>query len=151
MEKNNKHTSPRAGEYNAFSVRSNRYFEQKSYWYFRTREGMDIGPFDSNKEAQEGVNGFIGFLKEAHDDVVVKINKYVRRQPRQEEAEVTGSRTDRIFEQSHYWYFRTREGMDIGPFDSRGEAAIGVKGFVSFLEESQPEVVSRVTSYIRAV
>ena len=148
---NNNHKAPRAGEYTVFATRSDRYFEQESYWYFRTREGMDIGPFDSKAQAEEGVSGFIGFLKEAHADVVVRINKYVRRQPRRGETEVSGSRTDRIFEQSSYWYFRTREGMDIGPFDSRGEAAVGVKGFVNFLEESQPEVVNRVTSYIRAV
>jgi len=39
--------------------------------------------------------------------------------------------------------------MDIGPFDTRGEAAIGARSFISFLEGSQPEVVSRVTDYIK--
>ncbi|ODS22739.1 hypothetical protein AB835_12560 [Candidatus Endobugula sertula] len=59
-------------------------------------------------------------------------------------------RSDRIFSQCGYWYFRTREGMDIGPFDNRGEAVLGAKGFISFLEESQPDIVNRVTRYMGA-
>lgn len=153
----------RNGEKGDIPDRSSRYFEQQGYWYFRTREGMDIGPFDTQENAEDGVNGFIGFLKQAREDVVTRITKYVKLQPRKDEkdekdtnnhstvsADVMSSRTDRLFAQGDYWYFRTREGMDIGPFDNRGEASIGAKGFVEFLEDSQPEVVHRVTSYIRA-
>jgi hypothetical protein len=147
----------RCGEGNRQTpIRSSRYFEQQGYWYFRTREGMDIGPFDTYHSAQEGVRGFVGFLMEAKDDVVTRITKYVKLQPRKDEktSDITTDfmpqRTDRLFFQGGYWYFRTREGMDIGPFDNRGEAAVGVRGFIDFLEGSQPEVVHRVTCYISA-
>ncbi len=141
----------RAGESGETPIRSNRFFEQEAYWYFRTREGLDIGPFDSLSCAQEGLDGFLGFLQQAHNDIVTKITKYIKLQPRRGEEIDIPARSERIFEQDQYWYFRTREGMDIGPFDNRGEAAIGIKGFISFLEESQPEVVTRVTNYIRSV
>lgn len=141
----------RAGESGETPFRSPRFFEQQSYWYFRTREGLDIGPFDTLQDAEEGLSGFIGFLQQAHSDVVTKITQYIKLQPRKGEHQEIPPRTDRLFEQSNYWYFRTREGIDIGPFDNRGDAAIGVKGFVNFLEESQPDIVDRVTRYIQAV
>lgn len=147
----------RSGEKGVTPERSRRYFEQQGYWYFRTREGMDIGPFDTQQSAEEGVNGFIGFLLQAREDVVTRITKYVKLQPRKDEKnsnitiDIMPRRTDRLFYQGDYWYFRTREGMDIGPFDNRGEASVGAKGFIEFLEGSQPEVVNRVTSYISAV
>jgi hypothetical protein len=140
--------SLRSGESCAAPLRSNRFFKQQDYWYFRTREGLDIGPFDQLIEAKEGVDGFIGFVQEAHTDVVTRITKYIKLQPRKGESNKIPARENRIFQQESYWYFRTREGMDIGPFDDRGSAAVGSKGFVSFLEESQPDIVSRVTHYI---
>lgn len=140
----------RAGETSTTFVRSNRFFEQENYWYFRTREGLDIGPFDSLAYAKDGLNGFIGFLQQAHTDVVTRITKYIKSQPRKQENKHIPARSHRLFEQNNYWYFRTREGFDVGPFDNRGEAAIGAKGFVNFLEESQPDVVTRVTNYISA-
>ena len=60
-------------------------------------------------------------------------------------------RSDRLFTKSSYWYFRTREGMDIGPFDSISEAADGVTGFVEFLQAAEPEVVSRIADYFTNV
>lgn len=141
----------RANESGEVPIRTHRFFEQESYWYFRTREGLDIGPFDNLVGAQEGLDGFLGFLQQAHNDVVTKITRYTKLQPRKSESIDIPVRTDRIFEQNQYWYFRTREGMDIGPFDNRGDAVIGAKGFIRFLEESQPEVVTRVTNYIRSV
>jgi hypothetical protein len=147
---NTTHDNLRAGESATTAIRSNRFFEQESYWYFRTREGLDIGPFDSLACAKKGLDGFIGFLQQAHNDVVTKITKYIALQSRKNENIEIPTRSDRIFEQDNYWYFRTREGMDIGPFDTRGDASIGAKGFISFIEESQPDVVNRVTSYIRS-
>ncbi len=151
MDKNNKPLL-RNNESGSIPARSSRFFQQEEYWYFRTREGLDIGPFDTQADAEDGVNGFIGFLKQAKADVVTRITKYVKLQPRKDEkddATTIPARTNRVFEQDHYWYFRTREGMDIGPFDSRGCAIVGVKGFIQFLEGSKPEVVTRVTDYIR--
>jgi hypothetical protein len=138
----------RASETGTTHVRSDRFFEQQNYWYFRTREGLDIGPFDNLAYAEEGFNGFIGFLQQAHADAVTRITQYMKSQPRKQENNPIPARSHRLFTQNNYWYFRTREGFDIGPFDDRGEAAIGAKGFISFLEESQVDVVTRVTDYI---
>ncbi|MGH1486406.1 MAG: DUF6316 family protein [Cellvibrionaceae bacterium] len=67
---------------------------------------------------------------------------------RREEAGVVPIRSDRLFTQHSYWYFRTREGMDIGPFDSISEAVNGINGFVEFVQTTEPEVVTRITDYV---
>lgn len=136
-------------------IRSDRFFNQENYWYYRTREGLDIGPYDSHEIAKQGLSDFLAYLQQARADIVTRITQYIKHQPRKGESAISDEhssiRTERYFEQEDYWYFRTREGMDIGPYDDRGNAALGVKGFISFLEESQPELVSKVTDYIRAV
>jgi len=58
-------------------VRSERLFLQHNYWYFRTREGIEIGPFDNTKEANDGINGFMDFVSTAEPDVVERITEYV--------------------------------------------------------------------------
>jgi chromatin remodeling complex protein RSC6 len=151
MKKNSSIHHLRLGEQKHSHTRSERFFQQEAYWYFRTREGFDIGPFDRQIDAETGLNGFIGFLQQAHEDVVTKITTYIKLQTRKDETLDVPKRSDRLFSQDNYWYFRTREGMDIGPFDNRGDAAVGAKSFIGFLEGSQPEIVSRVTSYIKAV
>lgn len=149
MDNNSNYKNRRHGEAKIALIRSDRFFQQEAYWYFRTREGLDIGPFDSKEDAETGFNSFLGFLRQAHEDVVTKITTYITLQARKDEKINVPSRTDRLVEQDNYWYFRTREGMDIGPFDTRGEAAVGAKSFIGFLEGSKPEVVSRVTDYIK--
>lgn len=57
-------------------------------------------------------------------------------------------RSERLFMQHNYWYFRTREGMEIGPFDTSTEANEGIKGFMDFVHTSEPEIVERVTEYV---
>ena len=69
-------TSNRKGEKESSPDRSERLFTQHSYWYFRTREGMDIGPYDSQTDASNGINSFIEFLNTAEKKVVERISKY---------------------------------------------------------------------------
>ena len=57
-------------------------------------------------------------------------------------------RSDRLFTQHNYWYFRTREGMDIGPFDTISEALEGIQSFIDFIDTTEPAVVSRITQYV---
>lgn len=59
-------------------------------------------------------------------------------------------RSDRFFTQHNYWYFRTREGMDIGPFSTLLEATNGVTGFIDFVSEAEPDMVERITQYVTA-
>lgn len=56
-------------------------------------------------------------------------------------------RSDRLFTRDNYWYFRTREGLNIGPFDSAAEASEGIKGFIDFLKTTEPAVVRRIRQY----
>lgn len=43
-------------------VRSSRYFKNGDYWYYSTREGVDIGPFDHMEAAEVGCAEFIDFV-----------------------------------------------------------------------------------------
>lgn len=57
-------------------------------------------------------------------------------------------RSERFFTQHNYWYFSTREGLDIGPFATMLEATQGLDGFIVFLQETDPEVVDRISRYV---
>jgi Domain of unknown function (DUF6316) len=59
---NNMATSNRTGEQGSVPGRSHRFLEKAGYWYYQTREGVDIGPFDSQKEAEVGATDFINFI-----------------------------------------------------------------------------------------
>jgi hypothetical protein len=59
-------------------------------------------------------------------------------------------RSERLFCQSDYWYFKTREGMHIGPYDNRELAEKGIQDFTDFLSTARPDVVSRISDYVRA-
>ncbi|MEO0442839.1 MAG: DUF6316 family protein [Pseudomonadota bacterium] len=67
----------RNGEKGLVPIRSDRLFTQNDYWYFRTREGMNIGPFDSITEAVEGVSNFVEFLQTAEPAIVTRLSRYL--------------------------------------------------------------------------
>ncbi len=52
----------RAGEANPIPLRSDRFFSAQGEWYFSTREGAPIGPFDNKREAGTGLDDFIEFM-----------------------------------------------------------------------------------------
>lgn len=56
-------------------------------------------------------------------------------------------RSARFLEKSGYWYYQTREGVDIGPFDSRADAEIGVGEFIDFICASAPEAAKVIERY----
>ena len=55
-------TSNRAGEQGSVPARHGRYLQKEGYWYYATREGVDIGPFDSREDAETGVGEFVDFI-----------------------------------------------------------------------------------------
>ncbi len=69
-------STTRKGEDGTSVNRSDRLFTQHNYWYFRTREGMDIGPYDSKSDANDGINSFLDFLNTAEEKVVERISEY---------------------------------------------------------------------------
>jgi hypothetical protein len=66
---------------------------------------------------------------------------------RKGESDVSQDRSERIFIQHNYWYFRTREGMDIGPYDSQLDATDGINSFIEFLSTAEKKVVERISEY----
>jgi hypothetical protein len=55
----------RTGEKDAPPTRNSRFYKRDGYFYYATREGIDIGPFDSMQEAQTGASAFIDFVLHA--------------------------------------------------------------------------------------
>lgn len=55
-------SSNRTGEQGSVPEREDRFFSSSEYWYYTTREGVDIGPFDSLEEAMHGAGEFIEFI-----------------------------------------------------------------------------------------
>ena len=49
----------RAGEQEQTRFRSERYYRVSGKYFFSTREGVEIGPFDSKVEMEEGLKHFI--------------------------------------------------------------------------------------------
>ena len=56
----------RIGEKGALPERRERFFQRQAYWYYSTREGVDIGPYDSKGGAVKGCEQFIEYLHK-HD------------------------------------------------------------------------------------
>lgn len=52
----------RDGEIGQPPPRSSRLFLMQNLWYFSTREGADIGPFNSRDDADAGIEDFIQFV-----------------------------------------------------------------------------------------
>jgi len=66
----------RAGEQGAVPVRHGRYMQKDGYWYYSTREGVDIGPFDNRQDAEYGVGEFIDFIKASEPKVTDVLRQY---------------------------------------------------------------------------
>ena len=66
----------RAGEAGSVPNRHGRFLQKNSYWYYTTREGVDIGPFDSREEAEVGVGEFIDFICASEPKVLDVLKLY---------------------------------------------------------------------------
>lgn len=53
-------------------LRSDRYFRVNTQWFFTTREGPDVGPYNTKEEAVEGLNAFIEFMNVAPEETKIK-------------------------------------------------------------------------------
>lgn len=63
----------RVGENGSVPSRTERFFAVKSGWYFATREGTPIGPFDDKHEAEGGLDDFIEFMSLAEPKMLSKL------------------------------------------------------------------------------
>ncbi|GAB1266550.1 hypothetical protein NBRC116493_35540 [Aurantivibrio infirmus] len=55
----------RAGERQAPPKRSQRIYREGKNWYFNTREGAPIGPFEELKEAIAWLDDYVNYTKHA--------------------------------------------------------------------------------------
>ena len=72
----NQTMSNRAGENGKVPARSGRFLKKEGYWYYSTREGVDIGPFDSREDAEVGVGEFIDFICASEPQVLAALKHY---------------------------------------------------------------------------
>jgi hypothetical protein len=66
----------RIGEEGGIPNRSGRFIQKQDYWYYTTREGVDIGPFDTRDEAEVGVGEFIDFVCAAEPKILEILERY---------------------------------------------------------------------------
>jgi uncharacterized protein DUF6316 len=50
--------------------RGDRFFKLSNNWYFTTREGFSMGPYDSHELAQKGTGDYIAFVHNAAPHVL---------------------------------------------------------------------------------
>ena len=50
--------------------REDRFFSLDDLWYFTTREGVVMGPYDTEQEAKAELNSYINFVKSAKPPVL---------------------------------------------------------------------------------
>ncbi len=65
--------SNRNGELGSVPVRSDRFFAAQGEWFFSTREGTPMGPFDNKREAHQGLDDFIEFMYLAEPRTLSKL------------------------------------------------------------------------------
>jgi len=66
----------RTGEQGKLPERNDRYCMKDEYWYYTTREGVDIGPFDTLDDATVGANEFIDFICAVEPGFIRTLEQY---------------------------------------------------------------------------
>ena len=66
----------RNGENGKVPQRHERFFQSEEYWYYTTREGVDIGPFDSFDDATQGADDFVSFICSAEPGFIHTLEQY---------------------------------------------------------------------------
>ncbi len=55
------------------AIRSERYFKLYDYWYFATREGAMLGPFDTREQALRATRDYIEFMQKEAPNAAVQM------------------------------------------------------------------------------
>jgi hypothetical protein len=63
-----------------------------------------------------------------------------------EKAQQVASRAERFYKLHHFWFFTTREGASIGPFDSKACAEVGVAEYISFVKSAPQDVLELISA-----
>lgn len=60
-----KDDDPEREQKSNYTLQSSRFFKLYNYWYFATREGATLGPFDTREQAAVATEDYIGFVEDA--------------------------------------------------------------------------------------
>lgn len=63
----------RDGESPSYWLRSERIFRQEQGWYFKTREGINVGPFGCRFDAEVELESLLRVLQECVDEKAIKL------------------------------------------------------------------------------
>ena len=135
----------RHGETDVPSQRSNRFLACSNSWYYRTREYDRIGPYASRTEAESAAATYVSHAIEDDTEtlhVMVDLHLASLKMQaadsielsalRRGEWEVPSERTSRICQKRNRWYFFTREGRLVGPYESEESAKESARLFRDF-------------------
>ena len=62
----------------AVPIRSGRFFKLANYWFFATREGPAMGPYDALEQAEVAVGDYVKFVSAASPRVLNLFTKSAR-------------------------------------------------------------------------
>jgi hypothetical protein len=139
-------------------------FSKNGAWFFGSRNGLHIGPYgDRNVAAEKGIRvgahllrlksdrERLRYVREVLRDEWTAIKKSPQPKPtnsnpapslqpvRKGEQSKTWFRTGRFSESQGVWFFDTREGIEIGPFETRMEAIRHERRLVAILAQAKTE------------
>ena len=66
---------------------------------------------------------------------------YITRESDPANSAAAPLRSDRYFKLSDYWYFITREGATLGPYDSKDQAQLAVADYIQFVNQASPAMI----------
>ena len=124
--------------------RTNRFLAVENQWFYRTREGREIGPYACRSSAEEAAVAFAEFTSRVNssnlddliyihiDRVCKQANEQSRVPLRDGESAVPRTRHPRIVHRDQQWFFTTREGRSVGPYEAQEEARESAQLFTSF-------------------
>ena len=65
----------REGETESIPTRTSRFFTKEREWFFSTREGALMGPFDTREIASKGLSDFLEFINLANIDTLMSLEQ----------------------------------------------------------------------------
>ncbi len=152
MQNNNRETVAdcaslaRAGEDYQPPSRSNRILVVEDHWFYRTREGQEVGPYPCRSSAEKAASSFAQFTRRVNsgnfvDVISIHLNR-IRKRALQEaqvpfregESDVPRTRHPRVIHSNEHWYVATREGPRLGPYKAPEEASESAQLFTSFVK-----------------
>ena len=74
----------------------------------------------------------------------------MEQQHREGESGPIPTRSDRFYLLENRWFFATREGSPIGPFETREEGLVGLQDFIEFLKLAKPKTLKKFEAALEA-